>query len=340
MTTENGYLVAGLRPQEVLSHLRERAPGPAGGKSRQSRRRRELQHRPGRSAGPGGRERLWQDHDRARDPARRTVRPRARSCSMTRIRARWIWRSLNRDELRDIWRNIQLIFQDPYSSLNPRMTLEQIVGEPLHNYGVLSGSALAGPGGGAAAPGRPAPGIHDALSARLQRRPAPAHRHRPRPGAQPAVDHLRRAGLGPGRVDPGPDLEPAPGFAGPVPSDLPVHLPRSERGAAPQRPRGGDVRRQDRRNRDDRRRCSTIPSIRTPRRCCLPRPTPDPRAERKHVPLEGEVADPANPPSGCYFHPRCQFAKERCKTEAPALREIKPGHWAACHFSEKLALAG
>ena len=55
-------------------------------------------------------------------------------------------------------------------------------------------------------------------------------------------------------------------------------------------------------------------------------PTPDPRAKRKHVPLEGEVPDPANPPSGCYFHPRCQYAKDLCKTETPLLRETKPGH--------------
>jgi peptide/nickel transport system ATP-binding protein len=67
-------------------------------------------------------------------------------------------------------------------------------------------------------------------------------------------------------------------------------------------------------------------------------PTPDPRAKRKRVPLRGEVADPANPPRGCYFHPRCQYAKDRCKVETPLLRETRPGHWAACHFSEELAL--
>jgi peptide/nickel transport system ATP-binding protein len=67
-------------------------------------------------------------------------------------------------------------------------------------------------------------------------------------------------------------------------------------------------------------------------------PRPDPRARRKHVALQGEVADPSNPPSGCYFHPRCQYAQDRCKTESPALREIKPKHWAACHFSEELSL--
>jgi len=67
-------------------------------------------------------------------------------------------------------------------------------------------------------------------------------------------------------------------------------------------------------------------------------PTPDPRAKRKQVPLKGEVPDPANPPSGCYFHPRCQYAKDRCKTETPLLRETKSGHWSACHFAEELEL--
>jgi peptide/nickel transport system ATP-binding protein len=67
-------------------------------------------------------------------------------------------------------------------------------------------------------------------------------------------------------------------------------------------------------------------------------PTPDPRAMQKRVRLTGEVADPANPPSGCYFHPRCQYAKDRCKTEAPLLRETRPGHWSACHFAEELNL--
>jgi peptide/nickel transport system ATP-binding protein len=67
-------------------------------------------------------------------------------------------------------------------------------------------------------------------------------------------------------------------------------------------------------------------------------PVPDPRAKRHYVPLTGEVPDPANPPNGCYFHERCPFAKNECKTDTPPLREIKPGHWVACHFSETLAL--
>ena len=71
-------------------------------------------------------------------------------------------------------------------------------------------------------------------------------------------------------------------------------------------------------------------------------PVPDPRLRnrRKRIKPQGEVADPINPPSGCYFHPRCRYAQDRCKVEEPPLREITPGHFAACHFSEELRLLG
>ncbi len=71
-------------------------------------------------------------------------------------------------------------------------------------------------------------------------------------------------------------------------------------------------------------------------------PIPDPRLRnrRQRIKPRGEVADAVNPPSGCYFHPRCQYAQERCKVEEPPLREVKPGHFAACHFSERLELLG
>jgi len=69
-------------------------------------------------------------------------------------------------------------------------------------------------------------------------------------------------------------------------------------------------------------------------------PKPDPRAKQEPIILEGDVADASNPPSGCYFHPRCPYAQERCRIETPAIREIKPGHHAACHFAEELDLQG
>jgi oligopeptide transport system ATP-binding protein len=61
-------------------------------------------------------------------------------------------------------------------------------------------------------------------------------------------------------------------------------------------------------------------------------PIPDPEIEkqREHQVIQGEVPSPMNPPSGCVFHPRCPKAVENCKQEIPGLREIKPGHWVAC----------
>jgi oligopeptide transport system ATP-binding protein len=61
-------------------------------------------------------------------------------------------------------------------------------------------------------------------------------------------------------------------------------------------------------------------------------PIPDPSIQRKRIVLEGDVPSPIHPPSGCHFHPRCPRAQAQCKTEAPLLRELAPGHVAACHF--------
>jgi peptide/nickel transport system ATP-binding protein len=66
-------------------------------------------------------------------------------------------------------------------------------------------------------------------------------------------------------------------------------------------------------------------------------PVADPRASGADTILGGEVPSPAAPPSGCYFHPRCRFADARCRTEAPVLREVSPGHFARCHFAEQMA---
>jgi oligopeptide/dipeptide ABC transporter ATP-binding protein len=65
-------------------------------------------------------------------------------------------------------------------------------------------------------------------------------------------------------------------------------------------------------------------------------PAPDPAAPPQRIVLQGDVPSPAHPPSGCAFHPRCPHPKKnaRCSTERPELREIAPGHVAACHFAE------
>ncbi len=70
-------------------------------------------------------------------------------------------------------------------------------------------------------------------------------------------------------------------------------------------------------------------------------PISNPRQRRRErIHLEGDVADPSNPPSGCYFHPRCRYVQERCRVETPGLQEIGDGHFAACHFVNALSLRG
>ena len=69
-------------------------------------------------------------------------------------------------------------------------------------------------------------------------------------------------------------------------------------------------------------------------------PVPDPKAKSEHAPLKGEVADPSDLPPGCAFHPRCRYARDRCKQKVPALRELSPGHVVACHRAEEIELRG
>jgi peptide/nickel transport system ATP-binding protein len=72
----------------------------------------------------------------------------------------------------------------------------------------------------------------------------------------------------------------------------------------------------------------------------VPKPNPRQRGRGKRIILEGDVADPANPPKGCYFHPRCRYAQERCSIDEPELRDLGGDHFVACHFAEELTLRG
>jgi peptide/nickel transport system ATP-binding protein len=69
-------------------------------------------------------------------------------------------------------------------------------------------------------------------------------------------------------------------------------------------------------------------------------PIPDPDYQRERIILQGGVPSPLNPPSGCYFHPRCMYADKICSEEHPELRELYPEHFVACHLAEKLQLRG
>lgn len=69
-------------------------------------------------------------------------------------------------------------------------------------------------------------------------------------------------------------------------------------------------------------------------------PPPDPARREAPLLLPGEIADPSAPPPGCPFHPRCRHAQETCRSEVPALREIAPGHQVSCHLADELDLQG
>ncbi len=69
-------------------------------------------------------------------------------------------------------------------------------------------------------------------------------------------------------------------------------------------------------------------------------PVADPDAQMERIPLEGEIPNPANPPSGCYFHTRCRYCTKKCEEAAPEYRELAPNHFVACHRAEELELKG
>ena len=297
---------------------------------REGRRRRLLRGRGGRDARPGRRVGLRQVDDRTvPDPAARS-RPPARSLFEGKD-----VRTMRGADLKAYRREVQIIFQDPYASLNPRMTIGEIVTEPLlvHRIGHARGAHAARQG--AARGRRPESGAHQPLPARVLGRPAAAHRHRPRARAQPEADRLRRAGLGARRLDPGAGAEPARRPAGRVRPDVPLHRPR---------PVGRAAHLRSRRRHVPRRRSSRSATGELYERphhpytqsllSAVPVPDPEVQRTRERILLPGDPPTPIDPPTGCRFHTRCPIAQfPICAESRPELREVAPGHRAACHFA-------
>ena len=245
--------------------------------------------------------------------------------------------ALDKQQLRQLRQNMQLIFQDPYSSLNPRMTLLEIVGEPLYVNKVAQGSEM------------------KERVAELLRvvglRPEYMSRypHAFSGGQRQRIGVARALALNPQLVvcdEPVSaldvsvqaqilnllqDLQQKFGLTYLfISHDLSVVEHISDRVAVMY---VGKL----------------VESATTEELFLNPKhpyteallsavPKPDPRIRTESIVLPGEVADPANPPSGCYFHPRCQYQKDYCATEEPALRAIAPDHFVSCHRAEELKL--
>ena len=178
--------------------------------------------------------------------------------------------------------------------------------------------------------------------ARVQRRSAPAHRDRQGARRGTEVPRRRRTGVGARRLDPLADPQPAPGPSAAARLHDSVRLPRPRRRRAPLRPRRRDVPRRDRRGRtrDD---VFHLPAHPYTKALLSSVPVPDPvgRDQRKRIILTGDVPSPANPPSGCRFHPRCPEVREALCPDVPTtLLTVDGTHRAACHYAVQPLAAG
>ena len=246
---------------------------------------------------------------------------------------------LGRKELRALRREMQMIFQDPFSSLNPRMTLLDLVGEPLLVHGMKSRRER-----------------EDRVADLLRRvglRPEYMRRypHAFSGGERQRIGIARALALNPRLVvadEPVSALDVSvqaqilnllQDLQGEfrltylfVAHDLSVVRHISDRVAVMYVGQMVELAETER--------IFTAPKHPYTSALLSAVPEPDPRLRTRRIVLQGEVANPASPPTGCYFHPRCPHAIELCRTQAPAWQEISPAHFVACHRADELQLLG
>ena len=242
-----------------------------------------------------------------------------------------LFRSLGRAALRPLRREMQMIFQDPFSSLNPRLSAGQIVAEPLAVHGLARGAqklervaALFRRVG--LRPDQMAEFPH-AFSGGQRQRIGIARALAVQPklivGDEPvsALDVSIQAQV----INLMMDVQEEYGLAYLfIAHDLAVVQHIAHRVAVMYLGRIVELA--------DKRSLFSRPLHPYTEALLSAVPIPDPKFRRDtRVVLSGDVPSPVNPPSGCHFHTRCPYAMARCRVEAPALRELQPGHWASCH---------